>query len=213
MSILDLIFPKKCINCKKFGDFLCADCFSKIKYTEGLEFSVGKIDTAISVVSYSPIIKKLIRQFKYKPYVSEVGETIAEIMNEGLSQNEFFYSFVTKYSPVIVPIPLSSKRFCERGYNHSEILGFYVAKYFGLKAISQVLTRTKDTKPQYKLNREERIKNIKDAFDISKNQKVPKSIILIDDLATTYSTLKEAARVLRKNGAKKIMSVAFAREI
>lgn len=212
MSLLDLLFPKKCINCKKFGDFLCAGCFSKVNYSETFA-QVSELDGVVSVVTYNGIARKLIRQFKYKPHVSRLGEIISEIMNEGLAQNEHFYNFISKYNPIIIPIPLSSRRFRERGYNHAEILASYAAKYFNLKTEPQILVRIKETKPQYKLNKRERLENVQGAFGITKNAKAPHSVILIDDLATTFATLKEAAKVLRQKGSKQVLGVTFAREI
>ncbi len=230
MSFLDFIFPKKCVNCKKFGDFLCADCFSKIKYNESflcplcLKGSInsfthpvckGKysIDGVISAVVYGQVTKNMIRQFKYKPYVSKLAQVISEIMNEVLSENESLYNFIEEYKPVIVPVPLSVKRLRERGYNHAEILASYVAKYFNLIITNKLLVRIKDTKPQYKLNKEARIKNLEGAFDIGKNQKVPKSVVIIDDVATTYATLKEAAKILKKSGVSNVLGTTFAKEL
>jgi ComF family protein len=111
-----------------------------------------------------------------------------------------------------VPIPLSSKRYRERGYNHAEVIASYVAKYFKLVMNSKLLIRVKDTKPQYKLSRKERFENIRGAFDTIREKKIPRSIVLIDDVATTFSTLQEAAMVLKQSGVKKVLGVTFARE-
>lgn len=230
MSFLDFIFPKKCVGCRRFGDFLCADCFSKISYNQNFQCPVclkgsvngfthpvceGKysIDGVISAVVYNGVARKLIRQFKYKPHVSKLSEIISEIMNEGLAQNEGLYNFVEQFEPVIIPIPLSPGRLRERGYNHAEIIGNHVAKYFHLKMEPKILIRIKDTRPQYKLNKRERLENVQGAFGIAKNAKIPNSAILIDDVATTFATLKEAAKVLKSAGAKRVLGVTFAREI
>lgn len=230
MGLIDLIFPKKCINCRKFGEFICADCFAKISYNQSFQCSVcfrGSVDGlthpgcsnryvldgAVSVVVYNGIVKKLIYQFKYKPNLSKLAGIIGELMTEGLSQNESFYRFVEEFEPIIVPIPLSSKRLRERGYNHAELLASYVGQYFKLKMVRDVLIRTKDTKPQYKLNKEDRIRNIASAFAIRENQKAPESVVIIDDIATSFATLKEAAKVLKRNGTRRVLGVTFAREI
>jgi ComF family protein len=216
MSLLDFLFPRKCINCRKFGGFLCPDCFSQLKYAEYYAGSQGSLDAVISVVAYNSIARELIRQLKYRPYLSGLGEIVSDIMNEGLAQDENFYRFIKQYRPAVIPIPLSAKRLRERGYNHAEILANYVAKYFGLKLEPGILIRAKDTKPQYKLKREARIKNVKDAFIIRQNPNspnIPKAAILVDDLATTLATLNEAARVLKSAGVRRVMGVTFAREL
>lgn len=230
MPFLDFIFPKKCVNCRKFGDFLCADCFSKISYNQNFQCPVclkGSVnsfthsvcerkysmDGAISAVVYNSITGKIIRQFKYKPHISKLAEIISEIMNEGLAQNESFYYFIEQFKPVVIPIPLSSSRERQRGYNHAELLASYVAKYFNLPVRTDLLVRVKDTKPQYKLNKRERLENVQGAFGIAKNAKIPKSVILVDDVATTLSTLREAAKVLKIAGTRKVLGITFAREL
>lgn len=229
MSLLDFLFPKKCINCRRFGDFLCADCFAKISYNatfscptclrpsiDGMVHPLcarkREIDGIMPVVSYNRIVKKLIYQLKYKPYLSKLDKTIGELMVEGLSQNESFYRFVEMFEPVVIPIPLSLKRQRERGYNHAELLASYVAQYFKLKMNPKLLVRSKETKPQYKLGREQRFANIHDAFMVRVDSRVPNAVILVDDIATTYATLKEAAKILKTADAKKVLGVTFARE-
>lgn len=234
MGLLDIIFPKKCIGCKKIGDFLCADCFSKISYNQNFQCpscfraSINGlthpncqkpylIEGVIPTVVYKGVIKRIIYQFKYAPYLKTVGETIGQIMNEGLAQNESFYNFVSKQRPVIVPIPLHKDRERRRGYNHAEIIASYVAQYFNLLIDTSLLVRTKNTRPQYKLNKKQRAENITGAFKIRESAswrtKVPKSVIIIDDITTSFATLKEAAKILKRAGARKVLGVTFAREI
>src|SRR3972149_3721571 len=101
MKLLDLIFPKYCVNCKKYGNFLCTDCFSRLSF-----------DT------------KNIYQFKYKPYLSSLSAFLAELIYESLIQNEEFNRILHEFPPkadrqddiFLVPIPLSSNRFKNRGY-------------------------------------------------------------------------------------------------
>jgi competence protein ComFC len=227
--LADLFFPKKCINCRRFENYLCVNCFSKINYNDssqcphcfrpsldGLTHPNCKkqygLDGAISVVIYGNVIKKLIYQYKYKPNLKGLSNVIGKLMVEGLSQNEGFYLFLEKNTPTIIPIPLSKKKQRERGYNHAVLIGAYVAQYCKLSLKLDILVRLRDTKPQYKLNKDQRIKNIKGAFGIKPGTKIPSSIILVDDIATTYSTLREATKILKRNGARKVFGVTFAKE-
>lgn len=234
MSILDFVFPKKCINCRKFGEFICDNCFSKIKFNENyicpicFRTSVNGmthpycckrflIDGVVSGVVYGSVIKKLVYQFKYEPNLSKLSQILGRLMSESLSQNESFYEFVVRHNPVIVPIPLSARRMRVRGYNHAELLASYVAQYFRLNINSELLVRLKNTKPQYKLGRKERLANIEGAFAINTNPKsltvnTPYAVILVDDLATTFSTLAEATKILKKAGVKKVIGATLARE-
>ncbi len=230
MSFLDFLFPKRCIGCRKIGSFICSDCFSRIEYSsvyscpECLRPSFNglthpkcikrySLDGVFPAVTYKGIVKKLLYQFKYSPYLSSLSGLLGEIMYEGLIQNESFNKVLAS-EPVIVAVPLSAKRQRQRGYNHAQLLAQDLGLKLGLK-VENILTRKIDTKPQYKLKKEQRQENIKGAFSMSHNIKLNlknKTIILVDDIATTYATLKECAKVLKQNGAGKVYGVVFAKE-
>ncbi|HVT01201.1 MAG TPA: ComF family protein [Patescibacteria group bacterium] len=240
MKLLDVIFPKKCINCRKFGEYICQSCIAKIEYSDNYSCPVclrpsvngmthngclkrGKIDGVVSITNYNNISKKLIFRLKYPPFLKDLAVIISDLLIEGLIQNESFYKFLEDNNPVIIPIPLSKNRFRERGYNHAELISYYVAQYFKLELNTKLLNRTKDTKPQYKLNKLERIKNLENAFEISEIYKnsqnlssswrIPESVILVDDIATSFETLNKACHELKRNGVKKVLGVTFAREV
>ena len=102
-------------------------------------------------------------------------------------------------------MPLSQKRLQKRGFNQAEKLAHYL-KY----PVLTCLKRTRETKPQFDLNFSQRKENVKDAFAL-KYKISPENYCLIDDVATTGSTLSECAKVLKQNGAKKVYAICIAR--
>ena len=228
-SFLDLFFPKKCVNCHKIGNFLCDNCFSLISYNniysccvclrpsiDGFTHPGCKkkltIDAVIPVVSYKGVVKKLLYQFKYAPYLSSLEKIMGEIMYEGLIQNESMVRYL-KIS-LFTSVPVHPSKLRQRGYNHAELLAKNMAEKLR-RPYSNLLTRVKKTSPQYKLGKTERASNIKGAFIMSHNignRLENSNIILVDDVATTYSTLRECAHTLKKNGAGKVIAVTFAKE-
>ena len=124
------------------------------------------MDGVIPAVVYKSIVKRLLYQFKYEPNLSKLSGILGQLMIEAISQNESFYAFLDK-NPHVVPIPLSDARLRSRGYNHAELLAYHVAQYFSLKSRPGILKRIRDTKPQYKLTREQRIKNIKGSVNLN----------------------------------------------
>lgn len=231
MGLLDFLFPKKCVACHKLGDYLCASCFSQISFDVASKCLVcekpcidglthpkcqGKyaIDGYIAAVAYKRVMKKLLYQFKYQPYLSDLQTVLGDLLYENLIQSEFFIA-ILKTCPLIVPIPLSNAKLRKRGYNQAELLAKGLGKKFGLE-VRNLLKRAKETKPQYGLSREERMENIKGAFQI--NAKVTlyntkeKTALLIDDVLTTGSTLKEAAKVLKRNGFEKVWGIVLAQD-
>ena len=231
MRLLDIFFPKKCVGCRKFGDYLCANCFATLSFSvspkclvcnrqsfNGLTHpkcqSSYAIDGYVAALNYKGILKKLIYQFKYSPYVTDLKTILGDLLYEQLIQDELLSKIIQK-NPVIIPIPLSREKHRKRGYNHAEILANDLGKRMGL-SVENLLKRTKETKPQYGLKKEERIKNMKGAFSvIASKAKQPnrnKIALLVDDIVTTGSTLLEAAHVLKRNGFQKVYGVILAQD-
>ncbi|MEK9176191.1 MAG: ComF family protein [Patescibacteria group bacterium] len=233
MGLLDLIFPRYCVNCKKYGDYLCPNCFSRLSFDtkniclvctkpsyDGLTHPkcVGKyrIDGSFTGIVFNHISKKLIYQFKYKPHLSNLSSFLVDLLYESLIQNEQFNRVLKQVQDdiIFVPVPLSTGKLRKRGYNQAGILAKGLAKKFGLETIDGLI-RVKETRSQVGLNKEERRDNIADAFSLKKQYKYyikHKNIVLVDDVLTTGATMSEAAKILKKSGAKKVFAIAFAKE-
>lgn len=198
-GILDYIFPKRCINCKAFGDYICANCFSFLSFDvkslclackkqslNGFTHKICKkkytIDGCFSAVRYNYIVRKLIYSFKNKPYLLDLQNFLSELFYESLIQNEGFIKLIQKDKWVFVPIALTSKAHRKRGYNQSQIL----AKKLGQKFRIKVLNINKINK---------------DIFNI----------FLVDDIVKTGLTLRKAAETVKRNGVKKVFGLTFAR--
>lgn len=170
------------------------------------------IDGAFSAIAYKGIVKKLLYNFKYKPYLSDLKNSLAELFYEAIIQQEIFQQ-VYVLRPTLVPVPLHGKRFKKRGYNHAEILAQGLSVKLNLK-LAGMLERKKNTKSQFGLNLKERKENISDSFAVLPNYLITQlpNILLVDDILTTGSTLLEAANVLKRNGAKKVWGLTLARD-
>jgi ComF family protein len=232
VAILDILFPKRCINCKKFGEYVCVNCFTQFSFDSGSMCLVcgnasmdglthpicrGKyvIDGAFCGFSYKGITKRAIYVLKYQPHLFDIATMLSDLLYESLIQQERFMGILQKREVALIPIPLSSKKLRSRGYNQSKLLADKFGKKFSIPVID-FLQRTFDTKPQYALKREERKINVKGAFKINEKRKVirdkEKVIFIVDDVLTTGSTLLEAANVLKRNGFEKVYGMCFARD-
>lgn len=236
--------------CKKQGAYICDKCFSYLSFdTKSLCLVCNRpsitdlthpkcrgkytIDGCFSSLSYNKTTQRLIYNFKYKPYLTDLKQVLSDLFYEGLIQNEGFMGQMenSPTSPstslelrgsgrlrgaskwVLVPVPLYSSKLKKRGYNQSEILAKELGKRFGFKT-QNLLKRVRDTKTQVGLKVEERKLNIKGAFEIidHKSSIINQSIFLVDDVATTGSTLLEAANVLKRAGAKRVIGATLARD-
>ena len=225
---MDLIFPKHCVSCRKAGDYICANCFSYLSFDfamiclvcnknsfDGLTHPGCKskyaIDGAFCGVAYKGVAKKLIYNFKYKPYLADLKKSLVELFYESIIQQEIFQK-AYKTRPVLVPIPLHAKRLQKRGYNHAKLLAEGLSEKLNLPVV-EILQRTRETKSQFGLKLKDRRENLRNAFIFNSECKIiHPNIFLVDDILTTGSTLLEAARILKKNGAKRVWGLILARD-
>lgn len=229
MGILDLLFPKYCVNCRKLGSYLCPNCFSFLSFdTYGICLVCDRpsfdnlthpscrnrysIDGVFSGIVYKGVAKKLLYVFKYKPYLSDLQHFLSDLFYESLIQNETFHKAL-EAKPVVAPIPLSATKLQKRGYNQSEILSLGLARKLKLSSMP-LLARVKNTRSQVGLKQKERRDNVQDAFSVLDQKQLLQApqIILVDDILTTGATLLEAANVLKRAGAKKVWGITLAQD-
>lgn len=223
MSLIDIIFPKKCLGCGRFGGYVCADCFANVEFVEAPICPIcerqavgGKthpgcqrmwgLDGLVVACKYKGVVRSAIQKVKYR-----WSFDIAEILVDFLVQSLWRFDFPT-YG-VLVPIPLHIKRRRWRGFNQAESLAKSLGKSFGVE-VFDILIRVRETKTQVGLKKKERKENVKDAFSISSKVGAMKvrgrDFILVDDVFTSGATMNEAASVLKRAGAKSVWGMAVA---
>lgn len=227
MHLLDLLYPKKCVSCKAFGSFICSNCFASISFdveticvvcnkaaVDGITHPNCQkrytLNGVLSSVRYNKVMKKALYAYKYAPYVKQIEDALIELFYEGMIQKELFHDLSQK-NTILVPIPLHPEKLKSRGYNQAEILAKGLAQKCAFPVMN-MLYRQKKTQSQFKLSREERQKNIEDAFGIKTDVVLTPdmTILLVDDIVTTGSTLSEAAKILKQNGVKEVWGVTLA---
>jgi ComF family protein len=221
--ILDLFFPKKCIVCGQYGSHLCIDCAKNIEYvTTSVCPLCGKIAKSggycpscrsrgnfvlsgiISAAIYDTgPTKEIIHHLKYSG-MTDLSDILGELIAMRLS------SMSLPDNCIIVPVPLHKGRESERGFNQSGLIGKYVANKLSIPGCD-ALIRISHTLPQADLNRVQRLSNLSGCFRVADPEFVAgKSVLLIDDVATTGTTLNECAKVLLTSGAKEVWGVVVA---
>jgi ComF family protein len=147
-----------------------------------------------------------IHQFKYgsKSYLSEsLGPLFAQFAGSLFRKSD---------SLLTMPVPLHPKRLRERGFNQSLLLARHVAVQLDTDLDFLSLRRIKYTSPQTGLGKEERRKNVRNAFQLMHSEAVKgKTVLLVDDVATTGNTLNECARILKKSGSRDVFCLVLAR--
>lgn len=206
MGILDLIFPKTCLICHKSSKYICEDCLSKVKLINHLDPEIN----TFSIFKYEGVVRKAIIKIKYS-FAYDVSKELALVCAKSLKNNKPF----TSKNIVLIPIPLHTKREKWRGFNQSEILGKEIAKILNWDYKNDILVRPIEGPTQVGLKGIERVRNIRGKFAV--NPSLKKTInrdsayVIFDDVATTGSTLKEAIKVMKENGAVKVIGLTIAK--
>jgi len=159
------------------------------------------------------LVEKTLKFFKYK-FISDLERPLSVLMKKYLKWLTLDKKFnVFEQGPLLIPVPLHPRRLNWRGFNQSELLAKNIADTFQMEMATDIIERVGNAVPQADIKeREERLKNLNGIFKIKNKEKIiGRNVLLIDDVCTTGATLNECARVLKANGASKIMALVVAR--
>lgn len=186
--MINFLFVKKCILCGKNGYDICEECLEKSQ-----KYSVKNYKNEHPLYYYKDDLREAFIQYKFrgkKSYAKGLAKLFLQKIDINL--NDF---------DIITYVPVSKGRMHERGFNQTELLCHEICKEYGLKPLS--ILKTKGGKRQSTLSKEERETNVLNKFSCKKDI-LNKNILVIDDVYTTGSTIKEVISVLNKAGAKSV---------
>lgn len=233
-GLADLVFPPRCMACSVLlagprDEPFCPACFALIRFVAsplcpccGIPLSGAGADhlcgdcllfpppysLARSVARYEAVLLDAIHAFKYKGKI-----TTGEILGKMMADHVYPGFNIADYS-LIVPVPLHLRRLRERGFNQAVILAGEISKRFSLPMDFLTLKRQGFTEPQVSLGKDQRRINVKGAFIVRDGKKIEgRKIVLVDDVYTTGSTVKECAHVLMKHKAAEVAVLTLARAI
>lgn len=181
---------------------MCSDCFEKLEF---LPVETNRTYNNIKIYCagvYDKNLQKMIRGLKYHHQ-----------KDLAYYQAKFMYIYWKKLNLEddfqIIPVPIYEKRKRQRKYNHMELVAKEFAKFSGYETNFDLIKRIKDTKPQYKLNKAQRMLNLDKAFSVDISKLLPnKKVLIIDDICTTGSTFEEMIRELNSYGIFDIVCFA-----
>lgn len=202
-GILDILFPKTCLNCGKEGEYLCQSC--GLFATEAPSFLTAENFEVFSMWQMQGCqdpITRAIKRMREEGLTDAVSEIIKMAFLEIFKDEERFkplLSFVLDKETHLTYVPLHQKG--EREIQAAIAQEF--GKLIGKKPIA-FLKRIRETVPQEGLKKEQRFKNVENAFQFESSF-VPEKVLLIDDVWASGATMKECRKVLKEAGVKKIM--------
>jgi ComF family protein len=217
---VDLVYPKRCAGCNRRGSWLCDGCGRVLPlFTPPwcdrcgvpgtylrckCRSTPGNLEKVRSVGPFDGWLRGAVVQFKYHgewARAAHLGSLLA--------------SAVEQLQPIdaLIPVPLHPTRLRQRGFNQSLLLARRVGDVLGADVVD-LLSRTRRTEAQVNLGAEQRMANVAGAFAVRPNTSVADlSVVLIDDVVTTGSTLSACAKELIGAGAKSVKAVSLAREM
>lgn len=226
-TILNILFPRRCPVCGEIvrpaGRSVCPSCLRTLSFVrspvckkcgkeivdETMEFCEDcmahrhAFEYGLALLNYDEAARRSMAQIKYhnkREYLDFYGEALAarygkRIRNMGID--------------AVIPVPVHRSRLRERGFNQAELLARILGRRLGLSVRPELLIREKQTAPQKNLTAAERLKNLSGAFRAGEIPKGVRSVLLVDDIYTTGSTIEACARALRAAGVERVYFVVI----
>lgn len=237
-QIIDFSIPKTCL-CGEFLDnadlensFLCSKCWDKINFNSGksscnicdypLEHDFGEGTLCPSCIKEKPEYDQAQYCFRYDDVASTIINRVKyyDKTNYIPWLGRLAFSKIGNFNDeidLITSVPINTKRMLRRKFNQSAAIANEVEKHIGRKLCNHnIIKRCKNIPNQTGLSRKQRLKNVKNAFEINNNLKSyieGMNILLIDDVHTTGATISECSKVLKNSGVNKVFVLTVARTI
>ena len=219
--VLNLLFPVVCVVCRapvherRWGA-ACPECWSSLVQLEppfckkcgepapAIEGLCGScrsgeqlFDFARSALLFTHSLREIIHHLKYADRVS-LAEPLGKLLKECFEREQFT-------GKIAVPVPLYRARERERGFNQAEL----IALGLDIPMNTRLIRRRKNTPSQTGLSRNQRRRNLAGAFEMRED--ITGTVIVVDDVYTTGSTMNEIARTLKRSGAERVEALTVAR--
>lgn len=207
-SLLDLVYPKSCHICGKYGEYLCNTCKKSFRRNLPECYICRRIspnfcthirckknyslDKVIVAWEYNKMSSRILKSYKYKG-VQDLGRYLSEFLLESIGKVEFNNS-------LFIPVPISFLRRNERGFNQTELLTEYISRHYHCDFSFDLIGRKTEKGHQSLKDRESRLRETNSNFYIKDSTSLDKynSVTILDDVITTGSTLENISRIIKK---------------
>jgi ComF family protein len=222
-GILEFIYPSVCLVCKSYignAGLICDRCWIKVDYLDlpvcgncGQQINSDLKCTACSGEESFPVValgqyidplKEIIHQFKYSHF-----RNLGYILGEKLIDKHA--TIITKAKPdIIISVPLHSYRLRSRGFNQAADLADKISDCLDIQVDHHSLVKLKRTRDQARLDSRSRKVNLRGSFGVINNELTDRRVLIMDDVMTTGSTIREVKMTLESAGARPVMAVVAA---
>lgn len=203
-SCLSKLSPVKSPSCKKCGKEVISEqaeyCFDCSRHPHSFE-------RGMALLNYNEAAKASMAAIKYKNRREYLDFYAAAL------DTRFRKTILRLQPAILIPVPVHPSRRRKRGFNQAEELAGRLSLRWNIPVDKNLLIRKKKTAPQRELNPAERLKNLREAFAVDaeygKTAGIPETVILVDDIYTTGSTVEACTRALKKAGVRRVFVVVI----
>ena len=221
-NAIDWVYPPSCGGCNQTGERWCATCQGQVHRLArvcphcGDQSPDGSLCARCQAnpppfsqmrtwAAFKSPVREAIHRLKYKHDIG-LGEALSRHLVE-------LFDIQNWPVELVIPMPLNLNRLKERGYNQSVLLARPLALARSLVYTTRAVQRIRDTRPQVGLNAADRLQNVKDAFQAERALVTGKTILVVDDVATTGATIQACCTALLDAGARSVYALTLARSI
>ncbi len=222
-----LVFPRRCPVCGGIvlprGGLICPECVKKLSLvcqpvclTCGKQIEGGQAEYCgdcmrhpksfkhnFALLNYNDAARHSMAAIKYKnkrEYLDFYGRAVCR---------RFGRRILRVHPDFLVPVPVHPSRMRSRGYNQAQLLAERVGEELGIPVWPEALKRTKKTRPQKELDPAERLHNLQQAFAAGCLPDGARTVMLVDDIYTTGSTMEACARILLTMGVEEVYGLTI----
>jgi competence protein ComFC len=199
--VLDLIFPPLCSHCGRVDWRFCEDCQKLLTQEPVLSshFMLSPLSGILTTAKHAGIMEAAVQALKYHEALS-IAPILAHRMALTLETRGWTFD-------MLIPIPISSLRLQERGYNQAKEISQHLAQQLNIVHEAEALQKSRHTHSQVGLSQAERLVNVKAAFTADSSLIAGKTLLLVDDVRTTGATLSECAQAALDAGAIAVYAI------
>lgn len=200
-NLLDLIFPPSCLRCGRVDWRFCEACQGVLRdFPNEPDFAaLSPFAGLMATGRHEGILQDAVQALKYEQALN-IAPLLAERMAKSLQASSWTFD-------IVIPVPISSLRLKERGYNQAKEISYYLAQQLNIPHQPEALEKIRHTQSQVGLSQSERLANIKEAFSANSSLLKGKTLLLVDDVRSTGATLVECAQTAINAGASAVYAI------
>lgn len=200
-NTIDLIFPPRCQHCGRVDTIFCQTCHNELITLpfDEIHSNILPMSDVVSSGLHTGILQSGIQALKYGGQ-RQLGAVFADRLYTLVKRQNWLFD-------TIIPVPLHTAGLQKRGYNQAKEISIHLSLLSKSHHRDDLLIRQSQTQSQVGLNHQERIDNVKEAFQVTSKELEGAIVLLVDDVRTTGATMASCSEILLDSGVSKVYGI------